>query len=127
VSHDDPWLATEVGYLAAGCLFPVLLWLALSQKRRLFFFHVGPFHWSIRLGLAVFCGWYLMMNVRSDMEYPVALNEARASGDLEYDGVGGNTVIMIIGWIPPLLSCLVFMLGSFLYRWLRSDGCPRTS
>ena len=65
-----------------------------------------PSAW-LRFLTAIIFVWLVLQPWRLFVEMPIARANARAAGDLDYDGVGGNAAILLAGWIEPLIFGLV--------------------
>jgi hypothetical protein len=70
--------------------------------------------WLRFLG-SIACGWLLLNLHRFFIVWPYVMDSARKRGDLNVDGVGGNAVTLIAGWIPVLLVTVVYSLLALLW------------
>lgn len=61
----------------------------------------------LRVSLITLCCWLLANAYRMSVELPVNFARARARGDETYDGVGGNAVMLVAGWIVPFSVSLL--------------------
>lgn len=68
--------------------------------------------------------WYLQMAVRAYLDQPVATALARARGDEMYDGVGGNVVVMVLGWVFGLMATLPLAGVAWLLDWYAERNRP---
>ena len=115
-----------------GVVYWVVLFVLLVLVMAPLIPRVRAFHPGWRFLLAIIATWIFTDFFRVRVQLPVLL--AMHSDDPMYDGVGGNVVTMIFGWIPGLLLGLPIFCF-FFWRWRQqhrnraeqgSDGKPDT-
>jgi hypothetical protein len=62
--------------------------------------------------VAVLFSWLIQNFYRIRVELPVNIQRAESRGNFEYDGVGGNVAVLMMGWLYPLVACLVVIAVS---------------
>ncbi len=103
-----------------GVVYWIVLLLILVVMIAPLIPRVRSLHPSWRYLLAIIVTWIFTDFFRVRVQLPILL--AMHSDDPLYDGVGGNVVTMVFGWIPGMLLGLpVFCF--FLWRWRR---CHKT-
>lgn len=107
------------GHLFLITVFPILVfWLLPAIKARSL---------VLRIVITTLLTWFLRNRYRIEIELPVNLERAAIRGDDQYDGVGGNVVVLILGWVEPLFVCLVAALVVKLRRKRRTQPCEPAS
>ena len=75
-----------------------------------------------RVGLRFCAGvalvWFSLMVYREKVEMPENIRRAAERGDLEYDGVGGNAALLLLGWFPGVIGSAIALLVFLFARWL---------
>ncbi len=102
-SEERDFLVGLAGFFIAIPLAPILA-LALKRSR---LFAESP--WIAPVAIGVAASWGLQIIFRARVELPLNLERAKARGDLMYDGVGGNAVVLMAGWLQPLILCLALV------------------
>lgn len=119
MSLEQKWQVFGWGHLFLITVFPVLIfWLFSATKARSL---------VLRIVITTLLTWFLRICYRIGIELPVNLERAAIRGDDQYDGVGGNVVVLILGWVEPLFVCLVAALVVKLRRKRRTPPCEPAS
>lgn len=114
------------GYVFFGYGFSIATFHLLRRR-------FGSKHVRLHFVIAIVSAWLLLMVFRLGtlpitIEYvnthSKAFSDPNSEGYGMYDGVGGNAAILVCGWIPPLLSLLVFLIVSALVRAIRRRYFP---
>ena len=69
--------------------------------------------WPKSYGQRIYCavlGVWALMIVHRMMALPYILTEAHAAGNTTYDGVGGNVLVLFMGWGFGFVGCIPAML-----------------
>ncbi len=74
---------------------------------------------SSRWFLTVFFCWFARLAHRWFFELPLYFNRARIEGDEAYDGVGGNAVLLLLGWLEPAVISTLICIGITVRRRLK--------
>jgi hypothetical protein len=84
-----------------------LIWWGIP----LFAFYIRPRRGQRNLTIRFFVGvigvWLGLLVHREFIGMPVSMARARASGNVDYDGVGMNAALLLGGWILGLLGSFV--------------------
>lgn len=48
--------------------------------------------------------------VHRDLVVSYKISEARARGNMDYDGVGGNAAILLVGWVVAIMAMIPALL-----------------
>lgn len=75
---------------------------------------INQISWWRFLG-SIACGWLLLILHRFFIAWPYVLDSARKRGNLNVDGVGGNVVTLVAGWVPVLLVTVLYSLFALLW------------
>lgn len=65
---------------------------------------------AFRIAFGAVSCWIVMIAYRATIQLWIYLEYMRALGDQRADGVGGNAVILFMGWIPPLLVGIMIII-----------------
>lgn len=65
--------------------------------------------WGLRIPLAVFASWFVTFKFRVHFSYPALLELARQSDDYMYNGMEMNLVVLVMGWLPPLIIAILMV------------------
>ncbi len=68
--------------------------------------------------VVLFC-WFIRLIHRWFFELPLYFTRARIEGDETYDGVGGNAVLLILGWLEPAFVSSLICIGITIKRRLK--------
>ena len=108
MSLEQKWELAGWGHLFLSLGFPILVFWGLSRTRAQSL--------MLRIGITTLLTWFLRNAYRASVEISINTAYARARGDEMYDGVGGNVVIMLLGWFEPLVISLLAALIVAPYR-----------
>lgn len=89
---------------------------------------------AIRVPLAVLVSWWMILAFRIHFSLPALREMARQRNDYDYDGVGYNAALLVMGWILPLIVTVGMVVGTVMVeqsRWAfrkrnrsRATGTP---
>ena len=105
---------TNWGYFVVIAIVPAALYCRLRPRRR----------WLWSVFLSVVSGWVLLVAYRA-ATYSITVTHmmlhARPGEAAGYDGASGSLGILILGWIPPLISVLITAVVRYWFRSLRGE------
>jgi hypothetical protein len=94
-------------FIAVG--MPGLLFWLLGRSTHL---QSLPARWF----LVVLSCWFTRLVHRAVFELPLYFTRARIEGDETYDGVGGNAILLVLGWIEPSVIATLICIGIVITR-----------
>lgn len=97
-------------FIAIG--LPVLFFWALRGSTTL---STLPSRWIL---IVLFC-WFLRLAHRWFFELPLYFAHAHVVGNEAYDGVGGNAVLLLLGWLEPAVISTLICIGITVRRRLK--------
>ncbi|GAA5496917.1 hypothetical protein Rhal01_03105 [Rubritalea halochordaticola] len=103
MSFEDKKLLVEYGLLIVPFLIAVVLCYPMTPILK----YSHPFK---RYLLSVLVGWFAILVYNDQIWLPMRLASADRHGNMHYDGVGMNAVLLVFGWIVPVLISLPFFL-----------------
>ncbi len=112
ISIDRQWELLDSVHIALAFVVPALFFV-LARR----WLGTGP-----ALLFVVVSLWIARLAFRLAVTYPICLAYADLHGDSEYNGVAGNGVYLMFGWVEPLFSCL--LLVGFRVAWRRFRRRP---
>jgi len=72
-----------------------------------------------RMVIGVFGTWAALILHHELVAQPVAFALAKARGDIQYDGVGMNAVIYLVGWVPSVIATAIVASAYMVIQYVR--------
>jgi hypothetical protein len=69
-----------------------------------------------RVLLACVISWPVLLTYQFLVVLPLVHRVAKATGNPQMDGVGGNVAILLMGWSAPLPWAALMIIGRWLWR-----------
>ena len=93
----------DLGIFVSSFIVPALFIFASIKARALKSL-------ALRAFLAVLVSWFLAIMFRGHFSLPAIRAMARLRNDYDYDGIGGNVVVLTGGWILPLFVTVIAVI-----------------
>lgn len=99
MSAEQKWQLLNLGQVFLGLGAPAIAtWLVARRS---------PTRLSLEVFLITLSVHILSYMVHMMWLHPLSLLHAAERSDTDYDGVGGNAAMLLVGWVPPLAACLL--------------------
>ena len=87
----------------------------------------GARNLGIRFIVGVLGTWFGLLLHREIIGLPISMARARADGNLMYDGVAVNGVLLVLGWVFGLISSTVALVAFLGFKYVRQKRQQKPS
>jgi len=115
MNNEPQYLILEITGVFVILVLPPLIAYSVRKRRK-----PESRFWPMPIVIAVVISWLFRIFYRIRVELPLNIQNARSSGDIEYDGVGGNVAVLMMGWVEPLIACLIFVGILKIFAYFKS-------